>query len=32
MAAGRIGEGVGADIAADQVKECRERFATLKNV
>jgi SAM-dependent methyltransferase len=32
MAAGRIGEGWGVDIAADQIKDCQERLAALSNV
>src|SRR3954470_10885836 len=32
MAAGRIGEGHGSDVDADQIEGCRERFADLSNV
>jgi 2-polyprenyl-3-methyl-5-hydroxy-6-metoxy-1,4-benzoquinol methylase len=31
-AAGRIGEGHGSDVDADQIEGCRERFADLSNV
>ena len=32
MIAARVEEGTGADIAADQIEDCRSRFATLKNL